>query len=384
MLLEKNNEHDLKFVVNPTGVITDLFAKRFVVEGVVKNNPERKKELMQNGIIGTSLDSEIVSSIRRNRGIITKYPLISSGNNIFDTFSSLSFKPSEDELKESVRSKITYQYDCPPDSIDEIMKLMPSCQSVLKTESGEKVIRRTVEYRNRIANLWKKCGSTIDSYIKSVVGEANLEGNGRKVVVSVMAPMYKNQKNFGEDKDTTIFYYSQFENENSENKKHHDAYTVAALTHAKVHETMLPYKLYMTKEKKDRFHAFIKFLTDKEVYHMLTGKSYLDIDTVSEKGKVMAEVYPYWLGYLHRRDANPAEAIEKDIKRDMEAYKTLQNNPKKKKLYGDYNFEKLSARKIARFFIGKKAMTPYEFADIDFNNRENVEVTEKKTMEVER
>lgn len=44
MLFEKNNTMpSMKFTVNSTGMMADLFAKRFAVEGIVRNNPERKR-----------------------------------------------------------------------------------------------------------------------------------------------------------------------------------------------------------------------------------------------------------------------------------------------------------------------------------------------------
>lgn len=378
MLFEKNNTMpSMKFTVNSTGMMADLFAKRFAVEGIVRNNPEIKKALREMGIIGTPLDSQIVSTIAENGNTITRYMLTSSGNNIYDTISKLAHN-SPESFRTAIASKVVYQYDCPEDSVDEIMSLVPHCEGVLKTEPGKRILRKTIEYKNRIENLWGRCEESLNRYIEEVVGTSNLAPNGKKVIVSVMAPIYNNQKNSSEEKGRAIFYYSQAEARGVEQQEHNDAQTVGALFHEKVHETMLPYKLHMTKKQKDRFHAFIKFLADKEVYSMITGKSYLDIDTPKENSELMAKVYPYWLGYLHRKDSNPIAQIQKDIDRDKAEYRKLPKTSKKRNAYAEYEFDTLSAEKIAQFFVGKKGISPYEFANIDFDNRSLVKYNKQK------
>ena len=56
----------------------------------------------------------------------------------------------------------------------------------------------------------------------------------------------------------------------------------------------------MTEEDKKAYHAFIKFLTDKEVYTLYTGRSALALRTVGEDSELMGLVYPYYLGYKYR------------------------------------------------------------------------------------
>lgn len=384
MLFEESSasKSGMKFTVNSTGVMADLFAKRFAVEGMVRNNPERRKALEEMEIIGTPLDTEIVSTIAQSGGVIKKYMLTGSGKNIYDTISRLSHNKPEN-FKDAMASKVVYMYDCPEDSVDEICSLVPDCQEVLKTESGKRMIRRTIEYKNRIENLWGRCEHNLDRYTNQVIGEANLAPNGKKILVSVMAPIYNNERNSSEEKDKSIFYYSQSEARSREEQNHNRAYTIASLFHEKIHETVLPYKLYMTKKQKDRFHAFIKFFANKEVYHMITGKSYLDIETPREDQELMAKVYPFWLGYLHRKDTDPVGQIQADINRDRKAFNRLNKNSKKRKTYEKYDFKNLSAVKIAQFFVGKKGMSPYEFADIDFDNRSLVEY-DKKIDKVEK
>ena len=76
------------------------------------------------------------------------------------------------------------------------------------------------------------------------------------------------------------------------------------------------------KAEKQEYHAFIKFLADKDVYNQLTGKSYLDIVTQNENPEVMGKVYPFWLGYRYRnadrQGLDIEEEISKAIQRDKE------------------------------------------------------------------
>ena len=139
---------------------------------------------------------------------------------------------------------------------------------------------------------------------------------------------------------------------------------------------MLPYKTTMTQKEKEEFHAFIKFLTDKDVYNRLTGKSYLAIATQNENPEVMAKVYPYWLGYRYRNadkeGQDSAMEIAKAIARDKKYFEKIPQNNKARKLYEKYEFDKLDPLKIASVFREKKAMTPYQFAKIDFDNKRNI------------
>ena len=90
----------------------------------------------------------------------------------------------------------------------------------------------------------------------------------------------------------------------------------------------------------------------------------------------MGRVYPFWLGYRYRNSdkegLDPAEEIEKAINRDKEYFEKLPINSKKRKLYENYEFEKLDPEKIAKFFKAKRAITPYEFAKLDFEDKQNI------------
>ena len=146
----------------------------------------------------------------------------------------------------------------------------------------------------------------------------------------------------------------------------------------------------MTRDEKESFHAFIKFLTDKEIYSSLTGRSYLDIETVKENSNVMGKVYPFWLGYRYRnidkQGLNPAEEIRKAIKRDKDYFDNLPQKSRKRKLFESYEFEKIDADKLSTFFKARRGITPYEFARLDFEDKTLVykdEYLKKKSEDVD-
>ena len=148
------------------------------------------------------------------------------------------------------------------------------------------------------------------------------------------------------------------------------------LSHQAVHQPMIPYKMSMSGASKRKLDGFMKFLTDKEIYTWLSGKSGLSISTPQEDSELMAKMYPYWLGYKHRnaekRGKNPVTEIGEEIQRDKAYFDSLPKGSKTKKTCLSYQFECLSPEKIAAFFRYRKGIMPYEFIEIDFNNRNMV------------
>ena len=103
------------------------------------------------------------------------------------------------------------------------------------------------------------------------------------------------------------------------------------------------------------------------------NRSYLDVVTQNEDHELMAKMYPFWLGYRYRNadkeGLNPVAEIKKAITRDREYYNSLPENSRKKQTYSIYNFEKLDPEKISKLFKAKRAITPYEFAGLDFEDK---------------
>ena len=221
--------------------------------------------------------------------------------------------------------------------------------------------------------MWKQNEAMIMRYIHGVLGYVP-EKVG-KVSTYVMYPTIDTHRSYQLSESKTFLFFGKKE-ESDPNK------ILSYLTHQAVHQPMLPYKNSMTKKEKEEFHAFIKFLTDKDVYNQLTGRSYLDIVTQNENAEVMGRVYPFWLGYRYRnadrQGLNAEEEVAKAIQRDKTYFESLPETSRKRKLYSTYEFDKLDPKKISVLFRERRGITPYEFAKLDFDNRSLVEQDSSK------
>ena len=222
-------------------------------------------------------------------------------------------------------------------------------------------------YKNSIEKAWRLNERQIMKYVTSVLGYE--PENIGKVHTYIMYPTFNTHRCYQLSKNKSYLYFGK-SGEKDPNK------ILAYLSHQDVHQPILPYTSTMTGTDKEKFHAFIKFLTDKDVYNYLSGKSYLDIVTQNENPKIMGKVYPFWLGYRYRNDdkigKNPVEEIRKAIERDKEYFDSLPLNSSKRNLFSSYQFEKLDPEKIALLFREKRSITPYQFAKIDFDRTDLV------------
>ncbi len=326
------------------------------------------KNAVTSGIISMQLKSEVAG---KHFPEVTKfrseYPSVcgkshKDGTNIFDEFISLFTLPNMAEHTDMIRNRMIYEYDIDEEVLPEMDKFVADFYALQQTPEIRKAIDSTISYKNTIERLWRLYEAPIMKNVKGIIGYE--PENVGKVNAYIMYPIVDTHRTCQVSKGRTSLFFGKAK-EKDRNK------ILSYLTHQAVHQPMLPYKQSMTKEKKESFHAFIKFLADKETYTLLSGKSYLDIVTPGEKHDVMAKVYPYWLGYRYRnadkQGLNSVEEIKKAISRDQQYYESLPNS--KKAPFEAYEFEKLSPEKIAGFFRDKRGYTPYQFAEIDFSNR---------------
>lgn len=326
------------------------------------------KNAVTSGIISMQLKSEIAGKyFPAVTKFMSKYPSVcekthKDGTNIFDELVPLSTLPDMAAHKDMIRSRMIYEYDIDEEVLPEMDKFVADFYALQQAPEIKKVVDSTVSYKNTIERLWRLYEAPIMKNVKGILGYE--PENIGKVNTYIMYPMVDTHRTYQVSQGRTSLFFGKAK-EKDRNK------ILSYLTHQAVHQPMLPYKPWMTKDKKQEFHAFIKFLTDKETYTMLSGKSYLDIVTPGEKHDVMAKVYPYWLGYRYRnvdkQGLNPVEEIRKAISRDQEYFKSLPAS--RQAVFQAYEFEKLSPEKIAEFFRDKRGYTPYKFAEIDFNDR---------------
>ena len=329
------------------------------ISGDISNN------INKNRVLEKFIDAH--SEVFENKKLFLKENGELRRFNVLDDLLDLSPLGATEQLTTSLKSRASVIYDL---TDDETNLLGPFCDDFLKLAQEpeiRKIITATTGYKNTIETLWRKYEKTIMWHVYDVLGI--VPETSAKVNAYIMYP----------NSDFHAYHYNG-ENKHSvffAKKGESDPYKIlSSLTHHAVHQPILPYKSHMTGEKKDLFHCFIKFLTDKDVYSKLSRKSYLDIRTKDENSKIMGNIYPFWLGYRYRNAAkkglNPVDEVRNAIERDKSYYDKLPINSKLREEYASYEFEKLDPEKIAVLFKEKRGITPYQFAKTDFSRTDLV------------
>ncbi len=358
---------NMSFAVNDDAVVCNLISGEYRARLSSRNNPE-KRELYRNRKV-MDASPAITRFIQNHQRVFSNRKLIhSDGTNFFGEIVPLSSLAGTESHKEMLKSRLKYEYDLTDEELPEMDSFIDDLYRLNQEPEIKSIVNETKSYKNSIERIWRLNETAVMSHIKSVLGTYEPEILG-KVSTYIMYPNFDTHRSYQLTGNKTFLFFAK-SGESNPNK------IIASLAHQAIHQPMLPYKPSMTKKEKEEFHAFIKFLTDKDIYNQFSGNSYLDIVTQGENPEVMGRVYPFWLGYRYRNSdkegLDPAEEIEKAINRDKEYFEKLPINSKKRKLYENYEFEKLDPEKIAKFFKAKRAITPYEFAKLDFEDKQNI------------
>ncbi len=358
---------NMSFAVNDDAVVCNLISGEYRARLSSRNNPE-KRELYRNRKV-MDASPAITRFIQNHQRVFSNRKLIhSDGTNFFGEIVPLSSLAGTESHKEMLKSRLKYEYDLTDEELPEMDSFIDDLYRLNQEPEIKSIVNETKSYKNSIERIWRLNETAVMSHIKSVLGTYEPESLG-KVSTYIMYPNFDTHRSYQLTGNKTFLFFAK-SGESNPNK------IIASLAHQAIHQPMLPYKPSMTKKEKEEFHAFIKFLTDKDIYNQFSGNSYLDIVTQGENPEVMGRVYPFWLGYRYRNSdkegLDPAEEIEKAINRDKEYFEKLPINSKKRKLYENYEFEKLDPEKIAKFFKAKRAITPYEFAKLDFEDKQNI------------
>jgi len=350
----RTNDHAILF-----SQIDDKINRMFMIQ----KNPEHAKKHEESGLINKPWDKVLTKFIKDkdNRSFFGNGKVVNGRGNIFRDFTSHAPLADSDSFYKTLENLMILGYDVSEEELDSMRKLFPKFKSLMETKEFKQIVDMTKNYRNRIERRWRESSENIDEHFADILGY-DITDASKKVITYVMPPISENQRNYKISRDKVYFFWSQPET----TKKNNRDYSITAIAHEKLLH-LLPYTSTMSGDKKKILHAFIKFVANKELYHRITGNSYLENDSKDEDGRAMGLIYPYWLGYLHRKDEFPEQEIAEDIRRDKEVFDRLKPNSRKRKLYEDYHFEKLSPEKIAKFFRYRKGILPYEFVDIDFN-----------------
>ena len=335
----------------------DLFARM-----ASKKDPGKRATYEKQGIIGAS--PAVTRFIVGHKNVFTNGKLYNKdGSNFLDGMLKASIIRKPEEQESSIRSILKFSYGMKEPEIAEIMPFFEDLNNLAKNPEMRPIFSDSEKYKQVIESNWKRNEKRIMRHVFDTIGYVPKDIG--QVDVYIVNPTINTHRSYPESSKKTYLFLGKPRGED-QNK------ILAYLTHQAVHQPMLPYKSSMTGKQRELYHAFIKFLADKETYYLLTGKSYLDIITEKENGEAMGLVYPFWLGYLYRnasRDGlNPQEEIRKAIERDKEYFSKLPAGSKRKKLFSTYNFDKIDPAKVANFFKERRAITPYEFADIDFTD----------------
>lgn len=352
----------MKFLVDDQSLVSNLLDGE--VRGIVysRKNPEEKEHLKQLGIINPT--ESIHNFVKKYFKLMVDQKFINQdGTTIFSTILPIAPLASTPEYSDMIKNRMRYVYGVKEEDMPKMNTFIRDLNSIKQTPEMKDIVDHTRNYKRSIERVWKLNEDDSLKHVKSILGYEPKEHG--KVNAYIMYPSFNIHRSCQVSEDKTSFYFAK-SGETDVNK------IVAYLTHQAVHQPLLPYKTEMTGIKRQEFHAFIKFLTDKEIYAKRTGKSYLDIVTQGENGEIMGKLYPYFLGYRYRnadrQGKNIQEEIENAIKRDKAYFDRIPKTSKRRKLFETYNFEKLDPEKIAMLYSEKRVITPYEFVKNDFSN----------------
>jgi len=328
-----------------------------------RGNQELRNKYREYGIINSS--PAVTRFIEEHKAIISDRRLYNKdGSNFLEGILPTTVIKNPEERKTKIRTILNVMYGI---SDEEITKMMPFFDDLFELKDDpelRKIMQDTKAYKETIKAKWSDNERRIMSHIEKILGYRPQKVG--KVKVYIVNPTINTQRSYPESDDSTSFIFGKPRGEDI-NK------ILANLAHQAIHQPMFPYKSSMTGKQRTEFHAFIKFLADKETYNYLTGRSYLEIVTENENAEAMGKVYPYFLGYRYRNASkdglDSAEEIRKAIARDKAYFDTLAPRSKKRKLFETYEFDKLDPKKIAAYFRERRAIKPYDFAMINFDDK---------------
>ncbi len=356
----------INFSVDKMAVLCNMIDGEIKARLDSRHNPEKKELYKQMGVINST--PAITRFMHKHPNIFGNKKLINSKfGNIFEEILPISSEYGREIYQKEAIRRLKYSYDLSEEETSDMEVFLDDFWKLSENPEINKIISATEKYKDSIEEIWRHQEDNVIGSVEKVLGyEPEIKGT---VSTYIMYPNFNIHRTCQAKSNQTNLFFGKMKERNP-NK------IIAYLAHQVFHQPVLPYKTTMTKNQKEEFHGFIKFLTDKDVYNMLTGKSYLDIVTQNENPEIMAKIYPYWLGYRYRNadkeGLDSVKQIQKAIDRDKRYYERLPLKSKKRKLYEKYEFDKLDAKKIANFFREKKGINPYQFAKIDFNNKRNI------------
>lgn len=328
------------------------------------------KAMIERDLINTP--QSVRELLRNNARVLRDERFFGPGNNIVQENMLYSALTEPEGLKK-IKKYMGVVYELSEEEQENVSAFFSQMYQLKRDPVIAKKVEKANQNRAHISRLWKDNEEHIMSHIARIVGDIPefAEKKTSEVDVLLLDSKSNTQRTIPLNKRRTVMIYGK----DSVNERETDVRTLASLTHQAIHQPILPYKPGMTEEDKKAYHAFIKFLTDKEVYTLYTGRSALALKTVGEDSELMGLIYPYYLGYKYRNaraeGLDPVKLISAEIARDKQFYDSI-TDMRVKKRFASYEFEQLDPKKIAHFFVGKRNISPYKFAQINFHNRYDV------------
>lgn len=357
----------MNFTVNGDSIVCNMLNGE--VQGRLKSakNPAMKKRYIESGVVESS--PVITDFILRNPKTFGNAKLIQrNGINFLDSVLAHSPLTATEETRRSLATRMKIEYDLTDVETARMESFLEDFHSLTETPEIKQIVSDTEDYKKSIEEAWRNFEHPLIECVKDILGyEPEKVGNINAYILYPTFDVHKAHQISGNK--TSLFFAKRSDNDINK--------ILSYLTHQALHQPMLPYKNTMTQSQKEVFNSFINFLTDKEIYSRLSGRSGLEIVAQNEIGEIMGKIYPFWLGYRYRNvdkdGLDPVDEIRAAIKKDKEYYDSLPEGSKKKSLYSTYEFEKLDPEKIAVLFREKRGITPYQFAEIDFSQKELVQ-----------
>lgn len=253
--------------------------------------------------------------------------------------------------------QITYSLDNIYHMLYKQQTFINALQKLMATEEFQDLYNTTLNYRKELESNWNANKEEISEFISKVTG-IQAEGSSK---VMVLPPLFDN----GFTTRNGI-YYSRCHDD----RKNHDLMELVYLTHESMHSHVLPYLMDQEEETEKKLHGFIQYLCDNELFSRLASKRGVDYQYGENQqhdidDKTFANMYPFFVGYLYRNEENPVKCILYNMIKNKK-YHTIENKT------GKHIVLMYSPDKIAQLFQGKKDLSPYDFARINFNLAEKL------------
>lgn len=362
----------VRFLTNRYAILFNSIENKIDMAADVHYHPERKEHYTKAGLRGTEWDRTLNKFIKENPAIFKNRKIVNISNgpereNAFrdlTSIASVSEREGREALGARIESRLKTLYQVTDEEYEAMGNLMDKFDELMESPEFKKVHQLTYAYKKNLALNWEQNKDKIVEYYNSLVTGVAAQNS---LTVYVLPPLSETNRVYTENSsEASLFYASE-----SNLRKKDKIQDVINIASAAFKYAYVPAKYTMVGKAKKRLNAFSMFASTKELSHRFSEKSYIEGTIDPELAEEMKEMYPLWLGYLHRKDSNPALAIKEDIVRDAYMFKLLkEKNEAVDRYYSGYGFESLSAERIASFFKDKKSFTPYQLIGL---NREDLD-----------